>query len=108
MTREVLGEIEHLVLLGLLRLGGESYGVPIINEIGIRTGRQVSRAGVYIALKRLQAKGLVSSRIGEKTAERGGRARRYFTLTRAGIISLRQCREALVQMWQDYEPLLEH
>jgi PadR family transcriptional regulator PadR len=99
MGRESLGEIEHLVLLALLRLGEESYGVPILEEIAGRTGRTVSRAAVYIALRRLEAKGLVRSRMGEATPERGGRAKRYFTLTPAAHRQLHASRTALLSMW---------
>ena len=99
--RESLGEVEHLVLLALLRLGERSYGVPILEEIAARTGRQVSRPAVYIALRRLEAKGFVRSRLGERTAERGGRAKRYFTLTTSGHRQMDATRTALMNMWED-------
>jgi DNA-binding PadR family transcriptional regulator len=99
MARESLGDIEHLVLLALLRLDGHSYGVPVLDEIASRTGRAVSRPAVYIALRRLEAKGLVTSRLGEATAERGGRAKRYFTLTAIGHQQLHVSRTALLSMW---------
>ena len=73
MPREALGDIEHFVLVALLRLGGESYGVPILDEIEGRTGREVARSAVYIALRRLEDKGCVASRMGEPTSQRGGR-----------------------------------
>ncbi len=106
MSRDSLGDVEHFVLVALLHLDGESYAVPIMREIGRRTGREVSRAAVYIALKRLEAKGLVSSRVGEATAVRGGRAKRMFKLTRAGARQLRDAREAFVNMWADAERLV--
>jgi len=99
MPRESLGDIEHLVLLALLRLGERSYGVPILEEIAARTGREVSRPAVYIALRRLEAKKLVTARLGEATPERGGRAKRYFTLTAAGHQALHSSRTALLSMW---------
>lgn len=105
MPREGLGDIEHFVLVALLRLGGESYGVPILEEIAARTGRGVSRPAVYIALRRLEAKGLLKSRLGEATAERGGRAKRYFRITRAGARQLEEARAAFVSMWADAEHL---
>jgi len=101
--RESLGDIEHFVLVALLRLGGETYGVPILEEIAARTKRDVSRAAVYIALRRLEAKGFVRSRLGETTPERGGRAKRYFRMTRAGARQLAASREAFVRMWADIE-----
>src|SRR6185436_480757 len=90
MARDALGDVEHFVLVALLRLGGESYGVPILEEIAARTGRRVSRPAIYIALRRLEGKRLVASRLGEATAERGGRAKRYFRLTRVGARRLEQ------------------
>jgi DNA-binding PadR family transcriptional regulator len=107
MGRESLGEFEQLVLLAILRLGSEAYGVPIVREIEDRTGRASSRAAVYIALKRLQVKGLVSSRMADPTPERGGRAKRYFKIEQAGIDLVRESRRALVSMWEDLEPILE-
>ena len=99
MARDALGDIEHLVLLALLRLGEHSYGVPILEEIATRTGRVVSRPAVYIALRRLESKGLVTSELGEATPERGGRAKRYFRLTAAGHQQLHASRSALLSMW---------
>ena len=96
MGRDALGDLEHLVLLALVRLDGETYGVPILEEINARTGREVSRPSIYIALRRLEAKGLLKSRLGEATAERGGRAKRYFRLTKAGARQLQVSRAALV------------
>jgi DNA-binding PadR family transcriptional regulator len=107
MSREILGEVEHLVLLALLRLGEPQYGVQVLDEIQGRTGRKPSRAAVYIALQRLEAKGLVSSALGEPTTERGGRARRYFKLERAGLAALRDARQALVSMWDSIEHRLD-
>jgi DNA-binding PadR family transcriptional regulator len=101
--RTSLGDIEHFVLVALLRLGGESYGVPILDEIAARTGRDVSRAAIYIALRRLESKGLVRSRLGDATPERGGRAKRYFRMTRAGAKQLAASRDAFVRMWANVE-----
>jgi DNA-binding PadR family transcriptional regulator len=103
-----LGEMEHLVLLAVLRLGNEAYGIPILDEVASRSGRQVSKATVYVALKRLERKGLVSSRLGEATAERGGRAKRYFKLRPAGLRALRESRAMLLGLWRDYEAVLDH
>ncbi len=106
MARDSLGDVEHFVLVALLHLDGESYGVPIMREITARTGREVARAAVYIALKRLEAKGFVTARVGEATAERGGRSKVLFKLTKAGARQLRQSREAFVRMWADAEHLV--
>lgn len=73
-----IGEFEQLVLLAILRLGDEAYGVSILEEIRTRTGRSVLRPAVYVALGRLEEKGLVVSRTGARLPERGGRARKYY------------------------------
>lgn len=105
MTRTALGDVEHFVLIALVRLGGESYSVPIMEEIHRRTGREVAKAAVYIALRRLEEKKLLDSRLGGATPERGGRAKRYFCLTPAGADRLRETREAFTQMWAGVEDL---
>jgi DNA-binding PadR family transcriptional regulator len=84
-----LGEFEQLVLLGALHVGDDAYGVPVWREIGARTGRDVSLAAVYKTLDRLEGKSLVRSHVGEPTAERGGRAKRVYRLTPAGLRALR-------------------
>ena len=102
MTREALGEFEQLVMLAIIHLAesGEVYGVPIVNEIEKRTGRQVADAAVYVTLRRLEQKGLVESWKGDPTSERGGKARRCVKVTRAGTTLLRESRAALDRMWQ--------
>ena len=106
MSRTALGDVEHFVLIALLHLGGESYTVPIMAEIQRRTGREVAKAAVYIALRRLEEKGLLVSRVGEATPERGGRAKRHFRLTAAGAKQLKAAREAFVTMWAGAEHLV--
>jgi len=107
MPREALGDIEHFVLVALLRLDGESYGVPILEEIAERTGRDVARSAVYIALRRLEDRGLVTSRMGEATAARGGRPKRFFSITKAGARQLIAARRAYERMWADVQRLAE-
>jgi PadR family transcriptional regulator PadR len=80
MEKKSLGEFEHQVLLTILRLGSESYSVPIVLEMEERTERPVSPAAVYIALRRLEKRGLVSSRMEMANVAEGGRPRRYFKL----------------------------
>jgi PadR family transcriptional regulator len=106
MPRTALGDVEHFVLVALLHLGGESYSVPIMHEIRQRTGREVAKAAVYIALRRLEEKRLLVSRVGDATPERGGRAKRCFKLTPAGARQLRDAREAFVRMWAGAENLV--
>lgn len=80
----VLGDFEQIVLLALVRLGENAYGATVRREIEHRTGRSLSISAVYTALDRMEQKGLVRSRVGEPTAERGGRRKRYFELLPAG------------------------
>jgi PadR family transcriptional regulator len=107
MTRTDLGDIEHLVLLAILRLGSDAYGIPILEEVSARSGRDVSRATVYVALKRLEQKGLVGSRLGDSTPERGGRAKRFFRLKPAGLKALRESRAMFLDLWRDFESVLD-
>ena len=83
-----LGEFEQLVLLALVRLGADAYGATVRREIEARAGRAVSISAVYTTLERLEQKGLVRSWVGEPTAERGGRRRKYFELLPAGARAL--------------------
>ena len=106
MGREALGEFEHLVLLAIARLGPEAYGVPIVDELERSTGRAVSRASVYVALKRLEGKGLIVSMLGEPTPERGGRAKRYFQISALAQRRLQEARATLMKMWADL-PVIE-
>ena len=85
MPRQNLGELEQILLLALLRLGGEAYGAALRAEILERTGRSITPGAIYPTLDRLEGRGLLRSRIGGATAERGGRARRYFKVTAAGL-----------------------
>ena len=107
MARIDLGDMEHLVLLAILRLGQEAYGIPILDEVCARSGRDVARATVYVALKRLEQKGLVASRLADSTPERGGRAKRYFRLKPAGLKALRESRAMFLDLWRDYEAVLD-
>ena len=106
MSRQALGEFEQLVLLAILHLGEGAYGVPIVDEIRRRTGRTAAPAAVYIALRRLEQKGLVSSWMSDPTPERGGKARLCAKVTREGVESLRESRKALDEMWKGLDPSL--
>jgi PadR family transcriptional regulator PadR len=97
--REFLGGFELLVLLALIRLGDEAYGVPISEAIEESSGKEVAIGSVYITLERLETKGLVSSRLGEPTAERGGRAKTYFKVTAQGLREVRNAQRTLVNLW---------
>jgi PadR family transcriptional regulator, regulatory protein PadR len=103
--RGFLGGFELLVLLALIRLGDEAYGVPIADAIEESSGREVSIGSVYITLDRLAGKGLVSSRLGEATAERGGRAKTYFRVTAKGLREVRQAQRTLITLWDGVRQL---
>ena len=104
--REYLGEFEQIVLLAILRLADEAYGVPIRLEIERRTGRALTVGALYSTLDRLQDKGYVSSVFGDPTPERGGRSKRYFTVKPLGLEALRASHAALAAMWEGLEPLV--
>lgn len=105
--RAILGELEQLVLLAILHEGDEAYGVPIMRAIEQRTGRAPSRAAVYIALRRMESRGLLTSRMAEPTAERGGRSKRYFRIEAEAVDLLRQSRRSLLGMWSGLETVLD-
>jgi PadR family transcriptional regulator PadR len=84
VTRQFLGEFEELVMLAIMRLGSDAYGVSIFETILEFTGKRASTGALYTTLQRLEEKGFISSRLGEATSERGGRAKRYFVIENAG------------------------
>ena len=104
MTTHGLGEFEQLVLLAILHLRGEAYAIPIAEEIGRRTGREVARAAVYVTLRRLEDKGFVSSWMSDPTPERGGKGRRCVKLEAEGARALSEARRAAERMWQGLDP----
>jgi DNA-binding PadR family transcriptional regulator len=95
---DYLGELEHVVLLALMRLGDDAYGVTVRQEIEKRTGRQVSIGATYTTLDRMEAKGMVTSYVGEPTVARGGRAKRHFKITARGLAAVNRTQEALRNM----------
>ena len=101
-----LGELEQVVLLAVMRLGDEAYAVPILEQIERQAGRKIARGALYTALDRLEAKGCLRSRLGEPLAARGGRARRYFTVTPPAVRALKQSRLALMRLWNGLESQL--
>jgi DNA-binding PadR family transcriptional regulator len=93
-----LGDLEQIVLLAVLRVGRDAYGVPVHQEILTRAGRDLTLGTIYKTLGRLETKGLVSSRIGEPTSQRGGRRTRCYTVTAAGKRSLQASLQSLRRM----------
>lgn len=98
--RGYLGEFELLLLLAIIHLGEEAYGVPISRELERHRGKDVSVGSVYAALERLEAKGLASSSLGDPTPERGGKAKRFFRITREGLRQVHETRRVLTKLWQ--------
>jgi DNA-binding PadR family transcriptional regulator len=98
--RGYLGEFELMLLLAVIHLGEEAYGVPISRELEAQRGRDVAVGSVYAALERLETKGLVASSLGDPTPERGGKAKRYFRITKEGLRQVHETRRVLTRLWQ--------
>ena len=101
-----LGEFEQLILLALVRLGPKAYGVSMRREIETRTGRAISAGAIYTALERMEARGFVSSRLGEATEPRRGRPKKFYRLDPAGAEALDRSYSALAQMAKGIGPKL--
>lgn len=102
-----LGEFEQQVLLVILRLGRESYSVPIVAELDERTGRSVAVSAVYVALRRLEKKGYLTSRLEPPEESGEPYPRRYFALTDAAIEPLKSARQSMLSLWDGLEPVLD-
>ena len=104
-ARTALTDLEFMILLAVLRLTENAYGVTVGREIERLGKRSITRATLYVALDRLQARGLVRSTVGDPTPERGGRAKRYFTVTATGLDAVRETQRAFVALWSGIQPL---
>ena len=102
-----LGEFEYAVLLSVLQLDEGAYAVPIRELIEQRTGRPVARGALYTGLDRLEAKGCLKSRMGDPSDERGGKARRYYSVTAAGMKAIRATHGAFASLTKGLESILE-
>ena len=102
---DVLGGFEHQVLLTMMQLRRSAYTVPIVQELEARTGRSVAPAAVYVTLRRLEKRGLVTSEMVAPQPGEGGRARRVFTVTNEAIRLLRTARRELDRLWDGLEAL---
>jgi PadR family transcriptional regulator, regulatory protein PadR len=98
--RGYLGEFELLLLLAVIHLDDEAYGVPISRELERHRGKGVSVGSVYAAMERLEVKGFVSSTLGDPTPERGGKAKRFFRITREGLRQVHETRRVLTKLWE--------
>ena len=105
--QEHLGEFEQLALLAVLRLGKEAYGARLREELSAQAGREATVSSIYITLTRLEAKGMVSSWMGEPTQVRGGKARRFFQVEARGLAALNQARDRLLAMWEGVQTASE-
>jgi DNA-binding PadR family transcriptional regulator len=95
-----ISNFELMVMLALIRLGDDAYGVPISQEIEVHSGHDVALGSVYAALERLQDRGFVSSSVGEPTPERGGRAKKYFKVTGKGMKVVQETQQTLMRLWK--------
>jgi DNA-binding PadR family transcriptional regulator len=102
-----LGELEQLLLFALLRLGSTAHGGSIREVVHERTGRRLSPGAIYTALDRLERRGLVASRLGDPTPERGGKRKRLYRLRPAGVAALRGMQSMLASMARGLKPRLE-
>ena len=100
MSKEYLGEFEELILTMVGILQEEAYGIAIVNEIKTRLGRESNLSAVHVTLYRLEDKGFVKSSMGGATNARGGRRKRMFTITNAGLAMLRSMKEARMDLWK--------
>lgn len=107
MSQDYLGEFEQMVLLSIMRLGDQAYGLAIRDELESVAGRSPSSGSLYTTLDRLEKKGLVESTEGETTAARGGRPRRYVRVTGAGQALLARSRSTLLALWDGLEGPLD-
>ena len=103
-----LGEFEYAVMLAILHLEDDAYAVPIRELIEQRTGRPIARGALYPGLDRLEAKGCLRSRMGDTSDERGGKPRRYYAVTSAGLKAIRATHEAMANMTRGLESILEN
>ena len=107
MPRDSLGEFEQLVLLAVMHLGDGTYGVPIVREIQERTGREVAPAAVYVALQRLEKKGLIETWLGDPSQAGGGKPRRHVRLEPQAVEMLKASHRTMSAMRAGLEPVLE-
>jgi DNA-binding PadR family transcriptional regulator len=106
MSREGIGNFELMVLLAVAQVGEDAYGVPVARMLKEKSGRAVLLGSVYAALARLEAKGLVRSVMGDATAERGGKAKKYFRMTAKGVREIRDTQKTFYALWRGL-PALE-
>lgn len=102
-----LGELEQMILLAVLQLEDEAFGTRVLEELRERVGRTVSRGALYVTLDRLEEKGMLKSRLGDPTPQRGGKPKRYLSVTRSGLAGLKRSRAAWMRLWEGLDSVLE-
>jgi PadR family transcriptional regulator PadR len=107
MPRHLLTDFELMLLLAVLRVADDAYGVQIAREIEATSGRRVLLGAAYAALDRLERNGFVTSGVGDASPQRGGRAKRVFRVTPRGLRAARDTQQALVAMWRDVPEMKE-
>jgi PadR family transcriptional regulator PadR len=107
MSEYHLGDLEHLILLAVMRLDGTGYAVNIRHELAVQARRNLSFGAIYVTLERLERKGLVRSTLAEPTAERGGKAKRCYCIVPSGVRILRETRVGLMNLWRGLDKALE-
>lgn len=105
MARRLLTDFELMILLAILRVEDDAYGVRIAREIEETAGRSAQLAAIYAALDRMESRGLVGSTLGEPTPERGGRAKRLFRVTPKGLTQAKDTQQALTALWSNLPQL---
>lgn len=103
MSHDLPSDVEQQILLVVWRLGEEAYGVPIRDELERLTGRSVSAGAIYTTLVRLERKGWLQSSMGDPSPERGGKAKRFFSVTADGAGALKESREVMARLWDGIE-----
>lgn len=107
MTSKHIGELEQMVLLAIVRLGDDAYGMSVLRELQEHADRKVSRGALYLVLERMVTKGYLRTRMGDPHPSRGGRAKRFFELTDLGREVLRVSGRSLLALWEGMEFLLQ-
>ena len=102
-----LGELEQMILLAILQLRNQAYGTNVLAELEQRVQRSVSRGALFVTLDRLEEKGMLQSRMGDPTPRRGGRPKRYLTVTPAGVAALQKSRTAWTRLWDGLDSVFE-
>jgi DNA-binding PadR family transcriptional regulator len=107
MRTKHLGELEQMVLMAVLQLEDNAYGTTVLTELSERGGRKISPGALFATIDRLEGKGLVVSELGDPTPGRGGKRKRFLTVTPKGLIALREAREAWSRMSEGLDEVLE-